>query len=190
MVPAILAASVLVAVCLMLHYEALRLISQTMPRLGFLPPRPRMLAAMTAIMAAHTVEIWMFAGGFWLSEHWLGLGGFEGQVVLLKDFTEYVYYSAVSYTSLGLGDIYPTGGLRLVTGAEALVGLLMIAWSASFAYLMMVELWPLHRRRGPRHRDNRTGARGMTVLPRRHSLPLPDLIRRNPHSWFAPGRAI
>lgn len=151
MVPAILAASVLVAVCLMLHYEALRLISQTMPRLGFLPPRPRMLAAMTAIMAAHTVEIWMFAGGFWLSEHWLGLGGFEGQVVLLKDFTEYVYYSAVSYTSLGLGDIYPTGGLRLVTGAEALVGLLMIAWSASFAYLMMVELWPLHRRRGPRH---------------------------------------
>ena len=68
----------------------------------------------------------------------------------MSDFSEYVYFSAVSYTSLGLGDIYPTGGLRLVTGAEALLGLLMIAWSASFAYLLMVELWPLHaRQRAP-----------------------------------------
>jgi len=79
-------------------------------------------------------------------EHWVGLGGFDGQIALLKDFSEYVYFSTVSYTSLGLGDIYPTGGLRLVTGAEALLGLLLIAWSASFAYLSMVDLWPLHGR--------------------------------------------
>jgi potassium channel LctB len=38
----------------------------------------------------------------------------------------------VSYTSLGLGDVYPGGSLRLITGVEALNGLLMIARSGSF----------------------------------------------------------
>jgi hypothetical protein len=58
----------------------------------------------------------------------------------------------VSYTSLGLGDVYPQGGVRLLTGVEALVGLLMIAWSASFTYLSMEKYWPLHRtRRARRH---------------------------------------
>ncbi len=151
MLLAMVAATVLVGICLMMHYEALRLISLLLPKVTFMPPRTRLLAAMGGIMAAHTVEVWVFAGAYWVLEHWIRLGGFDGQVDLLKDFSEYVYFSAVSYTSLGLGDIYPTGGLRLITGAEALVGLLMIAWSASFAYLMMVELWPLHRKRGPKH---------------------------------------
>ncbi|MGE0657954.1 MAG: ion channel [Reyranellaceae bacterium] len=151
MLLAMVAATVLAGICLLMHYEALRRISLALPRITFMPPRLRLLAAMVGIMVAHTVEIWMFAGAFWALERWIGLGGFDAQIALSKDFAEYVYFSTVSYTSLGLGDIYPTGGMRLVTGAEALIGLLMIGWSASFAYLMMVDLWPLHRKHGPRH---------------------------------------
>lgn len=147
MILAMLAVTVLLGICLLVHYEALRLLSLVVPRLTAISPRPRMLVVMAGICAAHTVEVWIFAIAYYLLEHHLGLGGFDGQVQLLKDFSEYVYFSAVSYTSLGLGDIYPTGGLRLVTGAEALLGLLMIAWSASFAYLLMVDLWPLHGQR-------------------------------------------
>ena len=53
----------------------------------------------------------------------------------------------VSYTTLGIGDIYPLEGLRLMTGVESLAGLLMITWSASFTYLTMEKYWPLHRER-------------------------------------------
>jgi len=47
---------------------------------------------------------------------------------------ELFYYSAVSYTSLGLGDIWPHGHLRLLTSIEAINGLFLIGWSVTFTY--------------------------------------------------------
>jgi len=68
-----------------------------------------------------------------------GIGGIhQGTLV------DYVYFSVVTYTSLGFGDVYPVDNMRLVSGVEALTGLLMIAWSASFTYLAMEQFWPLH----------------------------------------------
>lgn len=54
---------------------------------------------------------------------------------------DYFYYSAVSLTSLGFGDLTPIGHLRLLTAVEALTGLVLIAWTASFAYLQMQRFW-------------------------------------------------
>ncbi len=48
-----------------------------------------------------------------------------------------VYYSAMVYTTVGFGDMVPSGGLRLITATEALVGLSLITWSASFTYFQM-----------------------------------------------------
>ena len=56
---------------------------------------------------------------------------------------DYFYYSAVMYTSLGLGDVFPTGHLRFMSGIEALNGLMMIGWSTSFTFLAMRNYWPL-----------------------------------------------
>ena len=54
---------------------------------------------------------------------------------------EALYFSAQNYTSLGYGDIVPGGPLRLMTAVEALHGLLMIGWTASFAYVAMERFW-------------------------------------------------
>lgn len=54
---------------------------------------------------------------------------------------DYFYYSAVSLTSLGFGDLTPIGHLRLLAAVEALTGLVLIAWTASFAYLQMQRFW-------------------------------------------------
>ncbi|EGG99066.1 Protein yfbU [gamma proteobacterium IMCC2047] len=51
------------------------------------------------------------------------------------------YHSFVTYTSLGFGDIIPTGYLRFITGIEALAGLVLIAWTASFVYVEMRRFW-------------------------------------------------
>jgi hypothetical protein len=73
------------------------------------------------------------------------MGGFGGEAI--SSLPEMVYFSVVSYTTLGIGDIYPLEGQRLLAGVESLAGLLMITWSASFTYLTMEKYWPLHRER-------------------------------------------
>ena len=50
-------------------------------------------------------------------------------------------FSAESYTSRSYGDVVPTGAVRLLAGAEALNGLLLIGWSASYTYIAMERFW-------------------------------------------------
>lgn len=45
--------------------------------------------------------------------------------------------------SLGLGDMFPSGHLRLISAIEALNGLILIGWSTSFTFLAMRRYWPL-----------------------------------------------
>jgi len=59
-----------------------------------------------------------------------------------------MYFSAETYTSLGFGDMTPIGPIRLIAAVEALNGLLLIGWSASFTYISMEKFWlnkPAHR---------------------------------------------
>lgn len=140
-----LIAIVLVALTIAIHYESLRLLSGHLEalRLPF-QIRTRMILVMLAIFFTHFVEVLIFAVGYMVAAHGLGLGTLIGEAG--TSFADFVYYSMVSYTSLGLGDIFPTGGLRLITGIEALIGLLMITWSASFTFWYMQRFWKLGRK--------------------------------------------
>jgi hypothetical protein len=142
MIPALLAATLLVIATVLIHYEALRFTFDRLRTIR-LPPRPRILIVIVAVFAAHVVEIWLYGLAYWLSIDAFGLGGFGGQPV--AGFEDSLYFSAVTYTSLGFGDYYPTRNLRLIAAAEALNGLVLIGWSASFTYVAMVTYWPLHR---------------------------------------------
>ena len=154
MIPAMITSTVLVVVTVLIHYEVLRITSDHLTGLP-LPPRARILVVVIATFAAHTIEVWLYGVAYFVSIEKFGLGGFGGQAA--AGFEDSLYFSAVTYTSLGLGDYYPTRGLRLIAGVEALNGLLMIGWSASFTYLAMEKYWPLHReRRVHRTRSGRT----------------------------------
>jgi len=144
MIPAMIASTILVVLCILIHYEVLRLTSDHLADLP-IAPRARILVAVVACFVVRTIEVWLYGIAYFLSIGAFGLGGFGGQPV--AGFEDSVYFSAVTYTSLGLGDYYPTRGLRLIAGVEALNGLMMIAWSASFTYLAMEKYWSLHRGR-------------------------------------------
>lgn len=138
-----------VLICLLIHYEGLRLCSMLVPRLTLISPRARILAVMIMVLAAHTIEVWFFAGAYWATDRWLDFGHFIIHAGQMSSAADFIYYSVVTYTSLGFGDILPTGGMRLLSGVEALLGLLLIGWSASFTFLEMQQLWTLHgERRG------------------------------------------
>lgn len=66
----------------------------------------------------------------------------KGQVD--ESFADFLYFSAISYSTMGIGDVYPTGALRLILGIEGINGLFLIAWSTSFTYFVVDCLWPLH----------------------------------------------
>lgn len=150
-----LACVVMVTLTVLVHYEALRLISDKLiPRLR-LHPRHSMIYVIFAVFFAHTLEVWMFAACYdFLAS--AGIGHFFGE--MSGYYIDYLYFSVVSYTSLGFGDVYPFGGLRLVTGVEALCGLLMIGWSASFTYLCMERMWKAHAERIEDRRHRRGGS--------------------------------
>ena len=67
------------------------------------------------------------------------LGRLEG--TFTGSIRDYVYFSVVSYTSLGYGDIRPTAFVRIIAGFEAVIGLLMMAWSAAFTLHVMQKYW-------------------------------------------------
>lgn len=56
-------------------------------------------------------------------------------------FAECAYFSFSNYSSLGYGDLVPSGPLRFMAGMEALTGLVLIGWTASFMYSQMPRVW-------------------------------------------------
>jgi hypothetical protein len=56
-------------------------------------------------------------------------------------FEDHFHFSIASYTTLGIGDIIAEGPIRIIAGIEALNGLVLVAWSASFTYIAMERLW-------------------------------------------------
>lgn len=64
-----------------------------------------------------------------------------GAISRIENPFDFVYYSAMVYTTVGFGDLIPAGPIRMMTGTEALAGLALITWSASFTYLQMQRVW-------------------------------------------------
>ena len=139
MLTAIVISLSLVVVTSLFHYEVLRVTSDVVPRLR-LPSRARVSGIIFVVLVAHLVEMFFYAAAFYVSVRYLQLGEFRG--VMVEGFLDYLYFSSVTYTSLGLGDVFPVGHLRFLTGVEALNGLVLIAWTGAFTYLAMGKMWP------------------------------------------------
>ncbi|KEO86603.1 MAG: ion channel [Erythrobacter sp.] len=128
----------LIAATIFIHYETLRLASLGATDLN-VRPRMRMVMMLSAAMLSHIIHIALYAAGYLLLEHNFELGTIAGQTAGIYD--DAFYFSITSYTTLGIGDIYPSGQIRLLSGIEALNGLVMITWTASMTYLHMERYW-------------------------------------------------
>ena len=150
----------LVLSTILIHYEVLRLASEHVHDLP-IAPRLRIIPVVIAAFIGHTLEVWLYGIAYWAMTAHSPLGAVVGAGPLGTE--DYIYFSAVTYTSLGFGDLVPTGHLRLVAGVEGLNGLILIGWSASFTYLAMERYWPLHRD-ATRKRRARTPTRSAREL--------------------------
>lgn len=124
---------------ILIHYETLYQLAKRLPALHIIH-RYRVLLAVMVVMVAHIVEIWIFAIAYYLMIQVDGFGTLMGNID--SSLLDCSYFSFTTYTTLGFGDIEPTGYVRFLTGLESLTGLVMITWSASFVFLEMQKYWP------------------------------------------------
>ena len=140
----LLATLLIVALTVGVHYEMLRGSIRFLPALSR-SRRQRVLLLIFVILFTHAVEIWFFAFGYYVLHLLDAFGSISGEVPI-DTLLDHVYFSAMVYTTVGFGDLLPFGPIRFMTGMEALTGLVMITWSASFTFLEMQRDWPSDRR--------------------------------------------
>lgn len=143
---ALLITVLLVALTTVIHYEVLGALNHRLPALQ-LPSRTKLLVVLFATFLAHTVEIAVYGVALYAMLAW-GIGGLSG--TMDPTLLNCIYLSAEAYTSIGFGPVVPTGATRLLFSAEALNGLLLIGWSASYAFIAMERYWaPRSANRAP-----------------------------------------
>jgi len=78
-------------------------------------------------VAAHLVEIAVWALVYlWADVH--------------PSFDLALYFSAVTYATIGYGDVVPPEAWRVLSSMEGLIGILMCAWSGGFMFALVSRL--------------------------------------------------
>jgi len=67
----------------------------------------------------HSVEVWAWAVAYSL-------------MGVVSDFESALYFSTITFTTLGYGNITPVPSWRLFTALEAVNGILLIGWSTAY----------------------------------------------------------
>ncbi len=140
---AIIGISILVvAAVVLLHFEGLTAINRFALQ-GPVLSRLHLLTAIVFILMLHLTEICIFSAGMYVAHHVFHLGDFMGA----REFAliDYFHFSAETFTTVGYGDLYPVGPLRILSSLESLTGVLLVAWSGAFSYFTVQRLWDAGR---------------------------------------------
>ena len=128
-----------------IHYQLFNLLATRLPRVRFVQ-RQRVTIGILGAIGAHLLEIAVFAGAMAALDA-LPAAWNVGQLQSTEahSWADYLYWSAVCYTTMGFEHVTPVGGIRLLVGVEALTGLVLVAWTASFTYFQMEKFWSERR---------------------------------------------
>jgi hypothetical protein len=133
MVARLLVASSLMALCVVIHAlglsSALRMLrGSTLLRPQFWHSTSLFVMVAVWIVLLHLVEIMMWAVLY------VGNGA-------LADLPSAAYFSAVTYTTTGYGDVVLPTEFRLDGAVEALTGILMCGWSTGFFFALVNRIY-------------------------------------------------
>ena len=160
----------LAAASIMIHLEGLWVI-RALPRFFIDSPRLGVVSVVMLCLVLHVLEISLYSGGFMLADKVFGVGQFNDERNL--DAMGYFYYSAITYTAVGYGDILPKGEIRLLAVAESLNGLMLIGWTGAFTFIAMQRLWSERaletRERRKEARDAKLRTNETAAVPQRAS---------------------
>ncbi|OZA38068.1 MAG: ion transporter [Polynucleobacter sp. 17-46-58] len=142
---AFIANSLLALIAILLHYEVLFQLDKYLPKVAHIAPRFKVLLSVGVIFLAHVLEIWIFALGYYATLQFPLMGSLVGEISGHGALLDCAYLSFITYTTVGYGEIVAQGYLRYLMGVEALVGLILITWSASFLFIEMQKYWTVYK---------------------------------------------
>lgn len=90
-------------------------------------PLTMLIGATIGIIGIHTVEIWLYAA-LYLQLH------------AFRHFEEALYFSTVTYASIGYGDVLMPANWRILGAIEGAVGIIMLGWSTAFLVSLLTRL--------------------------------------------------
>ncbi len=128
------------AMVVVIHYEGLHWLARHYASREPKRDRRAMLQIIFSLLGLHVLEIWCYGFAYWVLVKLPDTGFVHGAHGMDRLF-DAIYFSAATYSTVGFGDLSPVGALRLLAGLEAVTGLLLITWSASFTFLEMSRLW-------------------------------------------------
>lgn len=119
-----------------LHFATLLLTTKIVGHFHGTHPGSIVLSLTFAVIA-HLLEILIFAFAFqiMLSHELITFS------VYSPSFLDIFYFSGTTYTTVGYGDIVLVGDGRILAVVESVMGLVLIAWTASFTYYEMNRKW-------------------------------------------------
>lgn len=135
MAPQFAAGTVLLILCVMVHGLGLFSLNRALrteaaveriKRIAPLSPRGALftLGIVLAMLALHGIEIWFYALFYLLS----------GAVPSLE---EALYFSTISYSTVGYNDTHILRSWRLVGAFESILGVFLLGWSTAFFFRML-----------------------------------------------------
>jgi hypothetical protein len=133
-------ASMMVIGTVLIHLAGLALLLALLRRHHRTSSRKvRLVADIAAVLAAafglfllHTIEIWAWAGAYWL----LGL---------VAGWEEAIYFSTTTYVTIGYGDVVLARSGRLFGAIEGANGIILLGWSTAFFFNIVDRLKLLER---------------------------------------------
>ena len=128
-----------VTAAVLLHYDGLGLLSRWLASRHESQRRRKVLYGIFGVLALHVAEIWVFGLTLWAVTHYPNAGVMAGTVS--PGLLDAIYLSAMTFTTVGFGDLAPVGPIRFLSGTTALTGFVLIAWSASFTFIEMERFW-------------------------------------------------
>ncbi len=103
-----------------------------------------MIVVVLGLFMAHTIEAWIWALFYWM----------VGETASLS---EAVYFSTVTFTTLGFGDVILSETWRLTSSLQAVSGILLFGWSTAFLVNVRAFFWRKHGLlHTPSHDDSET----------------------------------
>ena len=106
---------------------------------GIFRPRTRLrvlVSTALVLIGLHVIEIFAWAAAYRVVA--------PGE---LESLEAAFYFSAVTFTTLGYGDVTLASEWRLLSGFEAIAGILLIGWTTAFMFAVLQRTWgPMSRR--------------------------------------------
>ncbi len=129
--------SVVLIVCALVHVLMLiggiRLLTWMGPKCANFGMEVRiaafLCAALVVIVAAHTLQVWIWGVSFILSN-------------AIPDLASAIYFALVTYTTLGYGDLTLDANMRLYAAMAAVTGLLTFGLSTAFLIAVFSKVLP------------------------------------------------